>query len=125
MVAEARWAPYELRAPTLMYSLSLRGPQSQRDLGRNLHLERATLSGVVATLVRKGLIRQTPDPSDQRQRRIELTAEGAALWDRLPDPFEQVRAVALEGISAADLETATRVLQAAVAHVEQGPFRVD
>jgi DNA-binding MarR family transcriptional regulator len=33
----------------------------QRDLVRLLQIERATLSGIVATLVRKGLIEQMPD----------------------------------------------------------------
>lgn len=46
-------------------------PTSQRDLGRALHTERGSLSGIVATLIRKGLVEQTPSGL---RRRTRLTA---------------------------------------------------
>lgn len=57
----------------------------QRDLGRALELERAILSGIVATLVRKGLVQQMSDGEDQRQRLLTITSSGEALWRKLPD----------------------------------------
>jgi DNA-binding MarR family transcriptional regulator len=45
--------------------------------------ERATLSGIVATLVRKGLIDQTAGSEDQRQRVLRLSHAGGrstASW---------------------------------------------
>ena len=85
----------------------------QRDLGRMLQVERATLSGIVATLVRKGLVDQVHGSEDQRQRVLRITHAGMKLWEELPDPLALIRAIAFEGSDAAELATAVRVLQAA------------
>ncbi|MGN6126348.1 MAG: MarR family winged helix-turn-helix transcriptional regulator [Humibacter sp.] len=106
----------------LLYELDANGPTSQRDLGRTLHLERASISGIVATLIRKGLIEQTPSATDQRHRLITLTEAGRTLWNSLPDPFAEVRAVALAGLDTDDIATAIRVLQKATEHVEGHTF---
>jgi len=111
--------PFDLGSTqwSVLYQLAHDGPTLQRDLGRLLHLERATLSGVVTTLVRKGLIGQTPGSDDQRQRHLQLTPAGAALWERLPDPMAIVRQIALEGVDPADVEVAIRVMKAATERV--------
>ena len=95
------------------------GPTLQRDLGQLLRIERATLSGVVATLVRKGLVTQVPDTTDQRQRLLGITDAGRALWTRLPDPVALASAVAFEGADEADLAVARRVLQSATRRLEE------
>ncbi|GAB3916711.1 hypothetical protein GCM10027613_15630 [Microlunatus endophyticus] len=106
----------------VLYELTTSGPTSQRDLGRVLHIERASLSGVVATLVRKGLVEQTPSETDQRQRLVMLTDAGRSVWKKLPDPFAEVRTVALEGVDAGEVATAIRVLERATAQVERHSF---
>jgi DNA-binding MarR family transcriptional regulator len=106
----------------LLHELTASGPTSQRDLGRALHLERASISGIVTTLIRKGLVEQTPSATDQRQRLVMLTDAGRTLWSALPDPFEEVRAVALAGMNADDIATAIRVLRAATEQVEGHAF---
>ena len=94
----------------------------QRDLGRMLQIERATLSGIVSTLVRKGLVGQTPDSDDQRQRVLRITTSGLKLWGELPD-LALIEAVAFDGVDAAELATVVKVLQAATqrlnAHVSK------
>ena len=97
----------------VLYQLANSGPTMQRDLGQILHLERATLSVVVATLVRKGLIEQVPGAEDRRQRMLELTAAGTDLWARLPDPVDQLRSIAFGPTSAEDAATTIRVLREA------------
>jgi DNA-binding MarR family transcriptional regulator len=97
----------------VLYQLAHEGPTMQRDLGHLLQVERATLSGIVATMVRKGLIDQAPGPEDQRQRVLRLTDAGMRLWDELPDPLAVIRAIAFDGSDPADLAAAVRVLQAA------------
>ena len=94
------------------------GPTLQRDLSQLLRIERATLSGVVATLVRKGLVTQTPDAVDQRQRVLAITDAGRILWADLPDPVALALAVSFEGADEADLAITRRVLQAATQRVE-------
>lgn len=97
----------------VLYQLVNGGPTKQRDLGRLLNLERATLSGIVATLVRKGLIDQASDQVDQRQRILRITAAGSELWGKLPDPIALTNGIAFDGADAAELATAARVLRAA------------
>jgi DNA-binding MarR family transcriptional regulator len=106
----------------VLYQLVEDGPTIQRDLSRTLKIERATMSGVVTTLVRKGFVAQTPDIVDQRQRLLSITKVGRTLWAELPDPVARAAAVAFDGAVEADMVVARRVLQAAtarlVAHME-------
>jgi DNA-binding MarR family transcriptional regulator len=97
----------------VLYQLANDGPTMQRDLGRMLQIERATLSAIVATLVRKGLVDQTPGSEDQRQRVLRITDTGMQLWQTLPDPLALIREIAFNDSDAAELATARRVLQSA------------
>jgi len=49
----------------------------QRDLVNMFNIERATLSGVVTTMVHRGLVTQAPDSEDQRQRMLRITRAGS------------------------------------------------
>jgi MarR family transcriptional regulator, lower aerobic nicotinate degradation pathway regulator len=104
----------------VLHQLVNEGPTMQRDLARMLHIERATLSSVVATLVRKGLVDQTASADDQRQRVLRITEAGSRLWKELPDPLAVIRSVSFEGADAADMETALRVLQTATQQLTDG-----
>jgi DNA-binding MarR family transcriptional regulator len=107
--------PYDLGTTQwfVLYQLVNDGPTMQRDLARLLQIERATLSGVVATLVRKGLVDQTTSFEDQRQRLLRITDAGTELWGEIPDPLAVIRSVSFEGADAGEMETAIRVLQTA------------
>ena len=119
--------PYDLGSTQwyVLYQLANEGPTMQRDLVQMLNVERATLSGVVATLVRKGLVEQTHDPEDQRQRMLRITRVGAKLWKALPDPIEQILKVAFDGADPAELEIARRVLQAATKRLNEHDWEGD
>ncbi|MBW9070145.1 MarR family transcriptional regulator [Rhizobium pusense] len=101
----------------VLWYLVNHGPSVQRDLGRALELERATLSGIIATLVRKDLIAQTAHGSDQRQRLLTLTAAGETLWRRIPD-LSFIHDAAFGGIEEADLATTIRVLKSATERLQ-------
>jgi len=118
-VMDATLRPYDLGSTQwyVLWHLVNSGPAVQRDLGRVLELERATLSGIVATLVRKGLVRQTSDGEDQRQRLLTLTSSGEALWRELPD-LSFIRHAAFDGIDEADLATTIRVLRLATERLQ-------
>ena len=107
--------PYDIGSTQwyVLYQLANEGPTMQRDLVLMLHIERATLSGVVTTLVRKGLVDQTPDTEDQRQRMLRITRAGTKLWKELPDPIDLIKTVAFGDADPAELAIARRVLQTA------------
>lgn len=101
----------------VLHQLATDGPTMQRDLVRMLAIERATMTGIVATLVRKGLVAQETSPADQRQKLLRMTAAGATLWGELPD-LSFIRSVAFDGIDDADIATAIQVLQTATQRLE-------
>jgi len=116
---DATLRPFDLGSTQwyVLWHLANQGPSVQRDLARALELERATLSGIVATLVRKGLVRQTSDGDDQRQRRLALTRSGENLWRELPD-LSFIQQAAFAGIDEADLATTMRVLRTATERLQ-------
>jgi DNA-binding MarR family transcriptional regulator len=116
---DATLRPYDLGSTQwyVLWHLANSGPAVQRDLGRVLELERATLSGIIATLVRKGLVQQTSDGKDQRQRLLTLTSSGESLWRKLPD-LSFIHHAAFEGIDEADLATTMRVLRLATERLQ-------
>ena len=117
---EALLRPYGLGATQwyVLYHLAHDGPTRQRDLVKTLQVERATLSAIIAVLVHKRLVEQVPDPADQRQKRLRMTAAGARLWKALPD-LASIHDVAFKGLAAADIAVAVRVLQTATERLEK------
>jgi DNA-binding MarR family transcriptional regulator len=111
----------------VLHQLVNDGPTMQRDLSLLLKIERATLSGIVATLVRKGFVLQTPDAVDQRQRLLSITDAGRARWNALPDPVAIAQAISFDGADEDELATTRRVLEAAtqrlLAHMAQEEAR--
>ena len=114
-VIDATLRPYDLGSTQwyVLWHLVHDGPLVQRDLLIRLQVEKPTLSGVVSALVRKGLVKQATDPSDQRQKLLSITRAGKALWAMLPDPIDLILKTAFEGVSEDDLATIARVLSAA------------
>ncbi|MBP7338584.1 MarR family winged helix-turn-helix transcriptional regulator [Niveispirillum sp.] len=116
---DATLRPYDLGSTQwyVLWHLANSGPCVQRDLGRALALERATLSGIISTLVRKGLVEQAASGEDQRQRLLTLTAAGEALWRKLPD-LCFIQDVAFAGVDEAELAATIRVLRSATERLQ-------
>src|SRR5512136_1004869 len=53
-----------------------RGPMSPSELGDRLIVTRATVTGVVDSLERRGFVRRSPNPADRRSLLVEITPEG-------------------------------------------------
>lgn len=114
-VAEAALRAYDL-GNTQYYVLSrlaADGPLAQRAVTRELDVERATLSAVISALARKGLIKQQPNPHDQRQKQLSITPAGRELWRTIADPIGLIASVAFAGVDDADIATMNRVLKEA------------
>jgi DNA-binding MarR family transcriptional regulator len=123
MVMESVLRPFDL-GPTqwyVLHQLATEGVTPQRDLVRMLQIERATLTGVVAALVRKGLVVQTPDDTDQRQKVLTITPAGSALWQDLPDPIALILEAAFDGVPEQDVDTTARVLRKATGQLTSPP----
>ena len=97
----------------VLHLLDVDGQLNQRELTRRLEIERATLSTIVGALVRKGLVEQSADATDQRQKVLQITDAGAALLAQIPDPIQLITTVAFDGVDEADVATTNRVLSEA------------
>ncbi|MBT0770205.1 winged helix-turn-helix transcriptional regulator [Kineosporia sp. J2-2] len=107
--------PYNLGSTQwyVLHHLAHEGPTPQRDLVQKLGIERASMTGIVATLVRKGLVSQETASGDQRRRTLSLTPVGERLWQELPNPIEHILTVAFGDVDQDDLATTLRVLRSA------------
>jgi len=102
----------------VLSALSREGVVSQTALAGHVHVEGATITHHLDRLEELGLVRRRVDPNDRRVRRIEPTAAGKRLHERLLvearafeqavlaglDPQEQVQLRSLLDRIAANLE---------------------
>jgi DNA-binding MarR family transcriptional regulator len=62
------------------------GPMSPSELGERLIVTRATVTGLLDSLERRGLVRRSAHPTDRRSLVVELTPEGVGA-------IQQVRVI--------------------------------
>jgi DNA-binding MarR family transcriptional regulator len=67
----------------LMWVLAIAPRITAQRASQIMGLDKAAVSRALATLERRGLVRVVPDPSDSRQRIIELSETGAELHGRI------------------------------------------
>jgi DNA-binding MarR family transcriptional regulator len=83
---------------------------SLRELARRLRMDEPTASRIVASLVRRRLLRVRPDADDRRRHQLELTAEGLALARRLAPIATEVRQAVEAGFTDEEKATLRRLL---------------
>lgn len=75
---------------------------TQTELGRLIGIDRATISGVVSRLQKRGLLQFRLDPLDRRSRIIALTSAGEALLAQALQRTDQVGEDTLAPINEAE-----------------------
>ncbi len=90
--------------------IGLRPAITATELAQLLHLHKSTLTGVLARLETRALIRRTIDPTDARVHRFSLTSEGQKLNRQKSGTIEARVASALERLAPDDLDATRRVL---------------
>ena len=85
----------------VLFELGQRPGRRAAEAGQVLGLDRGYLSRLVTALVKKGLVRKSPDPSDSRARLLRLTEKGEAVVDRLDSHSDRMVASLLTGLSPA------------------------
>jgi DNA-binding MarR family transcriptional regulator len=74
---------------SLMMSLNRPEPPGMGPVASLLGMDRTTLTAALKPLQRRGLIKLTIDPSDQRSRRAGLTRKGATLLAKAVPVWER------------------------------------
>ncbi|HVV60780.1 MAG TPA: MarR family transcriptional regulator [Pseudolabrys sp.] len=70
--------PTQFAALAKLYDV---GPCSQNHLGRLIHLDAATIKGVVDRLCARGFVSALSDPNDRRRRSVTLTERGREVTE--------------------------------------------
>ena len=86
------------------------GPRTPAELADAAGVTRATMTGLIDTLERDGLVRREPDPNDRRMMSVRLTTRAETyLKEMLPGHF-QTMARLMEPLSEGERKTLVRLL---------------
>jgi DNA-binding MarR family transcriptional regulator len=77
--------------------------QPFKDLAAGNGCTRPTMTGIVDTLEKNGLVTRQPNPDDRRSLLVTLSEKGAALEDSAPD-LERIYAGCCMGLSADEFQ---------------------
>ncbi len=83
----------------------------QKDLEKALNLRRATVSEVLATMERKGLITRSENPNDARSKKIELAQLDNNKKRQMKEQMQQLEQALTQDISKEELLTFSLVLR--------------
>lgn len=81
-------------------------------------ISKSTLTGVIGTLERRGLVNRRTHPGDGRRVLLSLTPHASDLMARTFPAFNQVETMAVEPLTAEETEVLTRALRKIVLHLE-------
>jgi len=82
---------------TLLYKH--RTPMTQNELSKDLYLPKQTVTGVLDTLEKRGLVTRSIDPNDRRSRVITLTEEGRSEGRRIGREMRRIELAAIGVLS--------------------------
>jgi len=88
-----------------------RGVSSVSELAAAKRTSRPAVSQIVDALVNKGLVSRSPNPDDRRIVRLELTAAGGELIQRIIQSTRAWMRQPLEALSPDELHTLQQALQ--------------
>jgi DNA-binding MarR family transcriptional regulator len=88
-----------------VHELDVLGPLSQQDLAERLHLEKSTVSRLVAGLEGRQLLVRERDPDDRRSYRLRLTDAGRDAHRTAASAFQAHFVGVLDHLTDAELES--------------------
>lgn len=94
------------------------GRASPGDLGRDLGVSGAGMTGRLDGLEKRGFLKRTPAPDDRRRVDIEVTREGAAIWRRAMSKRGDAEDDLATALTRKELVTLNRLLKKLTLHVE-------
>jgi DNA-binding MarR family transcriptional regulator len=103
---------------TALFVLWVWGPQETRHLAEECGVSKGTLTGIVATLERRGLIERSPHATDGRLVLVSITAKGRALIRRLFPDFNKQESAVAEALSPREQAQFVILLRKVLAHVD-------
>ena len=99
----APWGVSSAQAAILIYIAHGRGNRAA-DIARDYSYDTGSMTRMIDRLVHKGLLRRVRDAADRRSVRLELTAKGRKLTERLPAVAARALNGLLRGFNRAELD---------------------
>ncbi|HEY1605100.1 MAG TPA: MarR family transcriptional regulator [Allosphingosinicella sp.] len=100
-------------------ALHAEAPLALAALARREAVSHVTMSRVVASLAEAGLVRREPDPADRRSRRLSLTPEGRATYERICARRTEAIAALLRLLKPETIAELAAALETIVARLER------
>lgn len=97
------------RAPESACEIPAR-PPTPAELAEAAGVTRATMTGLVDTLERDGLVRREPDPNDRRMMWVQLTPKGETLIKEMLPLHFRMMACLMQPLSETERKTMVRLL---------------
>jgi len=94
----------------VLFKLTLKPGLRQTDLADLLDIEPITLTRIIDRLQEAGLVERTPDPTDRRAWRLQVTAKAQPVVGKLRAIADEMTAEAFAGIEPNDIEITRKVL---------------
>jgi len=113
----APWGVSSAQAAILIYIAHGRGNRAA-DMARDYSYDTGSMTRMIDRLVAKGLLRRVRDAADRRSVRLELTAKGAKLTERLPEVAARALNKLLRGFSRPELDQLKGYLDRMLANVD-------
>lgn len=104
---------------TVLWVLWIWGEQEARHVADESGVSRGTLTGVVTTLERRGLVRRRPHPDDRRSVLVAATPAGEALMAELFPVFNAEEAKVSAGLDARQKDELADALRTIMRTVER------
>jgi MarR family transcriptional regulator, organic hydroperoxide resistance regulator len=90
-----------------------------RHVAAEAGISKGTLTGVSATLEKRGLLKRRVHPDDARRVLLSLTTRGRRLMEELFPAFNDQEAFVTSGLTDRELEVMTRALRKVVLRLEE------
>jgi DNA-binding MarR family transcriptional regulator len=92
---------------------------SQVELAENMRVEKASLTGMLEVMEKRGLISRTRNTEDRRKVNIHLTPRARALKDKLLPYRAKINRKATRGMTPEEVETLLRLLTQVIRNLEE------
>lgn len=102
-----------------LFNVWVWGPMETRALATSMGVARPTVTGVVDTLVRRGLVARSGDERDRRLCRIALTGDGEHLIEALFPEFNAGETALTAGLDDDERATLAALLRRVVATAKE------
>ena len=98
---------------------------AQVDIAKRLRIEGPTLTRMLDTLEKDGLVERLPDPADRRTKKLRLTPEGEEALEEIFEIVDVLRARLLEGVPPEMIEQGNEFLAGLMGKLDAGLPPVD